>query len=268
MFADFPLWLLPIEMQEHVRNVERRKALAIKVALESTPIQKWTPDLKWAPFLQIDGDSYEYSPLFDVPPCDLMDRDPSKWVRRGDWGYRNVTLPKGESMRTCLGAKPGHVCFTTDIVIPALWQHGPEYVWMSHTPFEALSQRPGIRKARGRVLVGGLGMGWALRQLALRPNVTRLAVVERDSSLLDWFGLDLVKKICKESNRQIDVITDDAYKAADRHFKDFDSFIYDIWPMYGTARTDYKWQILSQRAKEAKKVAWAWGASGAPKRDD
>jgi len=266
MFADLPFWILSI--QQAMRAEARHKELAIKVALEAAPVQKWTPDLKWAPFLHIDGDTYEYSPLFDLPPCKLLDTDPAAWACCGDWGYRNVILPKGESMRTALGTRQGHVMFTKDIVIPALWKHRPSEVWMSHTPFEALSQRPGIMNARKRTLVGGLGLGWALRQVALRSQVTRLAVVERDKSLLNWFGYSLVKKIEHETGRNIEIIEGDAYKVAHQRFDEYDSFIYDIWQSYGAARTDHHWTVLSNRARESKKVAWAWGASGAPRRDE
>jgi spermidine synthase len=135
-------------------------------------------------------------------------------------------------------------------------------------PFEQLSQRPGIKKARGRVLVGGLGMGWALRELALRKSVKHLSVVENSIPLLDWFGRDLVKKIGEETGREIEIVVDDAYKAADRLFGEVDSFIFDIWKSYGAARADYRWQIVAERAREAKKVAWGWGASGAPRRGE
>jgi hypothetical protein len=52
-------------------------------------------------------------------------------------------------------------------------------VWMSLTPNEMLSQRSGIQKASGKVLIGGLGLGWFLRKVCAKPMVEEVIVVEK-----------------------------------------------------------------------------------------
>ena len=37
--------------------------------------------------------------------------------------------------------------------------------WMSLTPSEMATQRPGVQKAQGTVVIGGLGLGWLLRKV-------------------------------------------------------------------------------------------------------
>ena len=67
--------------------------------------------------------------------------------------------------------------------------------WMSLMPVEIESQQIGIGCASGHVAIFGLGMGWAAAATALRPGVTAVTVVERDTELivlheaLDLFGL-------------------------------------------------------------------------------
>src|SRR5688572_17429875 len=66
--------------------------------------------------------------------------------------------------------------------------------WMSLMPVEIESQQIGVDCASGHVAIFGLGMGWAAAATALRPDVSAVTVVERDSDLialheeLDLFG--------------------------------------------------------------------------------
>ncbi|UUX48898.1 hypothetical protein NUH88_16020 [Nisaea acidiphila] len=56
--------------------------------------------------------------------------------------------------------------------------------WMSLTPVEIESQKVGVLGARGHTVVLGLGMGWAAANVALRPEVDRVTVVERDPDVI------------------------------------------------------------------------------------
>lgn len=56
--------------------------------------------------------------------------------------------------------------------------------WMSMLPTELESQEIGLRQARGHTVVLGLGMGWLAANVALRPEVERVTVVERDVDII------------------------------------------------------------------------------------
>ena len=56
--------------------------------------------------------------------------------------------------------------------------------WMSMTPSEIESQEIGLRAARGHTVVLGLGMGWLAANAALRREVDRVTVIERDPNIV------------------------------------------------------------------------------------
>ena len=74
--------------------------------------------------------------------------------------------------------------------------------------------------------------------------------------------------------KQIDLVVGDAFEIADKLINEtdpsnrVDSFIFDIWQSYGSARGDHRWDALRETALAKKKRAWAWGASGAPNREN
>lgn len=56
--------------------------------------------------------------------------------------------------------------------------------WMSLMPVEIESQEIGLLGARGHTVILGLGMGWLAANVALRPAVDRVTVVERDPDVI------------------------------------------------------------------------------------
>jgi hypothetical protein len=83
--------------------------------------------------------------------------------------------------------------------------------WMSSTPFEFESQEVGIRLARGRVLIFGLGMGWAAAACASLPEVNRVTVVERDPEVLALHEtLGIFAQLPEPARAKLDVVGGDA----------------------------------------------------------
>jgi hypothetical protein len=56
--------------------------------------------------------------------------------------------------------------------------------WMSCTPMERESQALAVKHARGHVLVYGLGLGVIAWNLARKPEVTKVTVIERDPDVI------------------------------------------------------------------------------------
>ena len=115
---------------------------------------------------------------------------------------------------------------------------------------EMITQRSGIQAASGKVVIGGLGMGWFLRKVCEKPEVEEVIVVEYSQDLLDWYGHDLCSKYGKVS----DVICGDVYDQVGRHGDA--KYLLDIWATYHEARRD-------RRFNEAKRLLgnqlWGWG---------
>jgi hypothetical protein len=83
--------------------------------------------------------------------------------------------------------------------------------WMSMLPSEIESQEIGLSGAYGHTAVLGLGMGWLAANVALRPEVERVSVVERDPEIIQLAEASGVFEELPEHARQkLSVIRADA----------------------------------------------------------
>lgn len=189
--------------------------------------------------------------IFDVKPGPLRGEDPATYRRYKNWEYRHAVVPRGLSLSIPLlrTENPPRVWFTDDVVIPVI--NESQRVWMSLTPSEILSQRPGLKFCQGEVVVGGLGLGWFLSEVAKNPRVTKITVVERDADLLDWFGNDLCKRL------GVTVVCEDIWMYMRRQKPNTTTrYALDIWRDCFDARDD---DNLKQARSNGHKV-WAWGS--------
>ena len=151
----------------------------------------------------------------------------------------------------------GRAFFTADVTFPVLEQlKGEKWKpWMSLTPAEIWSQNSGIRSATKNVVIGGLGMGYLLDQVARKKTVTGICVVEKNKELLDWFGLKLCEQLEEKYDKTVDVICGDIWEEAGELGED-SRFLIDIWEGHGEAQFDRKLEEL----RADKKFVWAWGS--------
>jgi hypothetical protein len=271
------------------RSKARRRAdfLAQGVAADRNPqgffkavLEIFKPPEKWEhwdedntphrPILFLHGETYKVDRLFDLPPVDRLSMTKDYIVSpQGTFSYLNHTLAAREPLS--LFGPPGIVLWDAPVVIPTLVDmqvdgrtdnrfpvDTPELeraswsqVWMSGTPAEMISQRSGILRARGKVVIGGLGLGWFLRKVCEKESVTEVIVVERSQELLDWFGYDL----CRRYPKVTDVICDDAFAQIGKHGDAV--YLLDIWPGYDDARKDRR--LKQADRKVGRRKVWAWG---------
>ena len=59
-------------------------------------------------------------------------------------------------------------------------------LWMSLTPQEMVTLAPGTRKAKGTVVIGGLGLGHQLIEVCQKRSVKKIILLERSKELVDW----------------------------------------------------------------------------------
>jgi len=149
--------------------------------------------------------------------------------------------------------------FDAEIAIPALHYRKPTTynpdkweTWMGLTPLEMWSQRSGVQAATGDVVLGGLGMGWLLSEIAAKPTVKTIIVVERDKALLDWFGMQLCATIPKVE----DVVCADVFEVASKLNTGKTRFVLDIWP----STSDAKWDRRLRELRATGARCWAWGS--------
>lgn len=232
----------------------------------------WTPDIKWARELNIKAETWPRFELFDIPATAagfsvIRARDfTGKGVESPDGTirYLHMILPRGEPLTTSRGNQKGTVLFDGDVVVPALfmstsrdddgtinwrWVDNP---WMSITPMEVLTLRAGTRFARGKVIVGGLGLGYQLIEVCKRRQVKEVVVVERSQALVDFIMPALKDRLGKP----VEVVVGDAYKVIPE--MQADVCLLDIFKHYGSNR-DYAERITLHSPGIGK--FWIWGSA-------
>lgn len=103
--------------------------------------------------------------------------------------------------------------------------------WMTDTPAEQVSAHDALKKCKGRVLVGGLGLGYFIKKLQEKNNVSEVIVIEISQDVINlvWKHLNLDKRFS--------VICIDIKKYLKRYTSNrkFDWVYLDIWRGDGEA---------------------------------
>lgn len=156
------------------------------------------------------------------------------------------------SMRNWLmmGYKPQEVRFTEPRPIFKLYK-GTSLL-MSDSPQEIFLQYDAYQAAKGRVLMGGLGLGMSANLFAEKPEVTEILVVEISKDVM---------KLCKPKNKKIKVINGDIKDFINSSKEKFDFIYIDIH--YSTGCMEYIHTVLPMRKILGKKFpgtpAIFWG---------
>jgi hypothetical protein len=164
--------------------------------------------------------------------------------RFGSWEARQTPLLKNV---------PGY--FTPTPQQPRGWKFKKDdVVWMSLTRMEVESQMMHIAAAKGHVVIGGLGMGFALFNIARKPEVTKITLLEVDPEVIQ-----LVDKVTNWTKWQgydkIELVVGDA-----RDFKPHEPVDYmflDIWPHLGDSRALEDVKTIQKNVQAASLGWWA-----------
>lgn len=237
MFYGFPEWLMSPAMrkrQQEYENREKQRRLEI--------CENWDPMMKFRKELNIRGKSYNPRSLFKIKPSknhpnEETDKACFKFSPSRNFCYYEMILPKGSQLTTAQGRSQGTVLFDSAVRIPALYERRDRFnhkegwrkqPWMSNTPQEVFTIRPGNRFAKGTVVMGGLGMGYQLEEICKRKQVKKVIVVERSEELVDWIWptLDLGGR-----DDDVEFIIGDAKEEIPE--LEADAALIDIYPSYG-----------------------------------
>ncbi len=183
------------------------------ICLEAGSIRELNPDDYLSdPYFKIldnvtikDGDielgKLSYSP-FEVFLADAEGIDESTGVERVPLGY-----------------------FRKRFSYPALIQNGE--VWMSLIPHEIETMKEAIKKAKGRVLTLGLGLGYYAYSVAIKEDVESVTVVELDKRIIDIFETYIKPNI--PFGDKIHIIHADAIRYCKENVSKYDYVFADIW---------------------------------------
>jgi len=224
----------------------------------------WSPAMTWTPELNLIGTSFETLNVFpELAPSDApVDQlNPAERADSPGQQFRYcIRLHRaGRRLMTWFGDRTGSVIFDSDVRIPAIYQCLPgqpgvwnEAPWMSLTPAEILTLREGTRLAKGRVVIGGLGLGHQLIEVSKRLQVKEIVLVELSQELVDFYlprVLPLVKK-------RLTVLVGDAFQIIPTLSADV--ALLDMFPAYGG--NEPATRALASRSPKIKKM-WGWGSA-------
>ena len=102
-------------------------------------------------------------------------------------------------------------------------------IWMSLNPNEIETMKPYINKAKGNVLVLGLGMGYVPFMLSLKNCVKSITIIEKDQEIINLFNELIYPSFVNKE--KIKIIKGDAIEFARKNQKEgtYDYIFADLW---------------------------------------
>jgi len=262
MSFDFGMYWMLLSPKQRREHEERERRCLQRYAEQSA--EPWDEDkTKFKNLLCLEADSWTPLKVFDTEPFEFKS---GTWMSRvkkspsGMWGYGNRKLPAFTKLELAQNKRRGDVFFDGEVVIPVLFDMKTQDVIMSYTPMEILTQRQGIRLAKGKVLIGGLGMGYLLRKVAAKKSVKEIVVVEISEELLDWYGNDLCKEVAEETGKPVEVICDDVVNQLGNHGEETRHLV-DVWESYPTDYDMLQRRPGWQDALDRTEHFWGWGVT-------
>ena len=162
----------------------------------------------------------------------------------GDWRLDTLVLPPyalfpaGDlTVRRDGRLLPRLGFFREPFLYPAVLENGRE--WMTLLPIEQVTMREPIRRAHGRVLTLGLGLGYFAFHAAEKAEVESVTVVERSPDVIRLFKEAILPRF--PNGEKIRIVRDDAFLFAEEHATPdaFDFVFSDIWHDAGDGREAY-----------------------------
>ena len=102
-------------------------------------------------------------------------------------------------------------------------------IWMSLNPNEIETMKPYISKAKGHVLVLGLGMGYVPFMLSLKNCVSKITIIEKDQEIINLFNKLIYPSF--PNKEKIEIIKGDAVEYTAKKQKEaiYDYIFADLW---------------------------------------
>ncbi len=111
--------------------------------------------------------------------------------------------------------------------------HGPGHIWMRLTPLEIQGAYFAIDRAKGKVGVVGLGLGYTIWEMAKKEDVKEIIVYEISKDVIDVYKMNFPE------NQKIKIVNADAFNAPGEKFDFFYADIYE-YKLTSQVVEDYK----------------------------
>ncbi|MBE6562860.1 MAG: hypothetical protein E7660_03895 [Ruminococcaceae bacterium] len=165
-------------------------------------------------------------------------------LTKGNWKFTNMKLKPCEAFvcNDFLVPDDGRLIpqigfFTEEFPYPAVLENGRE--WMTLMPNETVTTLPAVKKAHGKVVTFGLGLGYFTYMASLKEEVESVTVVELSSDVISLFEEHILPQF--ENRDKVKIICADAFDFAENTMKpgDFDFVFADFWHDVGDGRELY-----------------------------
>lgn len=150
-------------------------------------------------------------------------------IPKGDHGLweikkykNNTTLNNSYKKRTGEDLQEGTYTYLLRTTLENIHLDHGECV-MEDTPKELNTHLNFVLKAKGKVLITGLGLGCIVRGLLCKEEITKITVIERDKSVLSLVVPHMPK------DERLNIIEADAIKWTKNNTENFDFAWHDVW---------------------------------------
>lgn len=115
--------------------------------------------------------------------------------------------------------------FKEEFKYPAILENNR--IWMLITPNEINTMKPHIEKAKGNILVCGLGLGYYPYLASLKDEVKSITILETNKDIIDLFKKEILPQF--ENNNKIKIINESCYSYLKKNSLNFDYTFIDIY---------------------------------------
>lgn len=124
--------------------------------------------------------------------------------------------------------------------------HENGLLMMSNTPMEVWTNREALRRATGRVLINGLGLGMLLEAILAKPDVGYVRVIEKEADVIALVGPQFTH------DPRVEIVHADALDYRPARGERFDFVWHDIWPDISTDNLPQMTQLARRYGQRTK----------------
>lgn len=140
---------------------------------------------------------------------------------------KHTTITKEDAMMALFAVRGGRGYVREGDTYAEMREGGT--IWMSDTRDERNDHRQIIRRARGHVLIGGLGLGMVTLAVALKADVSRVTVIERNPDVIAIVCPALIRALGPRAD-VLTIIEADMMTWSPPTGEMYDTLWFDIWP--------------------------------------
>ena len=169
---------------------------------------------------------------------------PKEAIKDGNWEIKweyyppfRASIAKDMIIKDNFAEIPPLSFFEEGFSFPAVLEDGNE--WMTLTPVDVDTCEENIKKARGKVITFGLGLGYFTYMVSEKSDVDSITVVEKSENVIRLFKKHVLPKFAHKE--KVRIINADAFEYAEKEMprENFDYAFVDTWrdasdglPMY------------------------------------